>query len=82
MLIDCPGCGLQRSVWAILHGDISAAWQIYPPGIFVVVTICLLVAHLLFSIKHGATILMYSYVITALTILINYTYKIINLQLL
>lgn len=24
---DCPGCGSQRMLHALLHGDIAAAWQ-------------------------------------------------------
>lgn len=24
---DCPGCGSQRAVHALLHGDVSAAWR-------------------------------------------------------
>ena len=28
--IDCPGCGLQRSVNLLLHGEFIAAFQMYP----------------------------------------------------
>ncbi len=30
--IACPGCGLVRSVVAMLHGDLLAAWQLHPAG--------------------------------------------------
>lgn len=30
---DCPGCGSQRAIHALLNGDISAAWG-YNPFIF------------------------------------------------
>lgn len=30
---DCPGCGSQRALHALLHGDISRAWG-YNPYIF------------------------------------------------
>lgn len=25
--LDCPGCGSQRMVHALLHGDVAAAWR-------------------------------------------------------
>lgn len=25
--LDCPGCGSQRMVHALLHGDLAAAWH-------------------------------------------------------
>lgn len=27
---DCPGCGSQRMLHALLHGDIAAAWRFNP----------------------------------------------------
>jgi len=28
--LDCPGCGAQRMAYALLHGDIDAAWGYNP----------------------------------------------------
>ncbi|MBD5322399.1 MAG: DUF2752 domain-containing protein [Bacteroides sp.] len=25
--LDCPGCGSQRAIHALLHGDVAAAWH-------------------------------------------------------
>ena len=27
---QCPGCGSQRALHALLHGDVGAAWQLNP----------------------------------------------------
>lgn len=80
-LIDCPGCGLQRSVIAIFKGDFLHAWHIYPPGIFTLATLLFLVLHLLFPIRYGAVILKTLFIITVLVILVNYIYKVTNHQL-
>ncbi|MBS1520367.1 MAG: DUF2752 domain-containing protein [Bacteroidetes bacterium] len=31
--IDCPGCGFQRSVIALIQGDLHKSFQLYPPAI-------------------------------------------------
>ncbi|WP_293742721.1 DUF2752 domain-containing protein [uncultured Pedobacter sp.] len=31
--IDCPGCGFQRSFIALIQGDLSKSWSLYPPTI-------------------------------------------------
>ena len=31
--IDCPGCGFQRSVIALVQGDLHKSFGIYPPAI-------------------------------------------------
>ncbi|HVW14816.1 MAG TPA: DUF2752 domain-containing protein [Mucilaginibacter sp.] len=31
--IDCPGCGFQRSVLALVQGDMHQSFALYPPAI-------------------------------------------------
>ncbi|WP_316826714.1 DUF2752 domain-containing protein [Pedobacter miscanthi] len=31
--IDCPGCGFQRSFIALIQGNLSKSWSLYPPTI-------------------------------------------------
>lgn len=38
---DCPGCGSQRAIHALLHGDIGAAWA-YNPLLLLAVPLMLL----------------------------------------
>lgn len=79
--IDCPGCGMQRSVWALLHGDLSASWHIYPPTLFVLATLIFLVLHLSIRFSRGAYILKILFIITIVVMAANYIYKILNHQL-
>ncbi|MFM7234339.1 MAG: DUF2752 domain-containing protein [Flavobacteriales bacterium] len=30
---DCPACGTQRSIVALLKGDVASSWQLNPVGI-------------------------------------------------
>jgi hypothetical protein len=80
--LDCPGCGFQRSVVALLKGDLAASWQFYPPGIFLLSTLLLLILHLIFDLRYGAIVLKILYIVAAIVIGTNYIYKVINHQLL
>lgn len=80
-LIDCPGCGLQRSLWALAQGDFTAMWQLYPPTPFLLLTIIFLALHLIIGFRQGAHILKILFIITVLVMTVNYIYKIINHQL-
>lgn len=79
--IDCPGCGSQRSIIALLRGDIAEAWNLYPPGIFLVLTMLVLILHLTFGLKHGALLLKLLTITTVSVTVVNYIYKILNHQL-
>lgn len=81
LYIDCPGCGLQRGMLALLKGDFHASWQVYPPTIFIIATIFFLLFHLVFKFRHGAAILKYLYIVAATVIIVNYIYKIFSNQL-
>lgn len=48
---DCPGCGSQRAIHALLHGDLSAAWH-YNAALLVAIPV--LAVYLLGEIKRTA----------------------------
>lgn len=79
--IDCPGCGMQRSILSLLRFDLAGSWRVYPPGIFICATVVFLVLHLFFRFRQGAFILKLLYIVSAIAIVANYTYKIITHQL-
>ena len=80
-LLDCPGCGLQRSLLALLKGDIVLSWKLYPPTLFVLLTLAILVVHLIFNLRNGAVVLKFLFIITLLIMTVSYIYKIITHQL-
>ena len=37
--IDCPACGIQRSLISLLNGDLQESFFLYPPLLFVLIGI-------------------------------------------
>lgn len=75
--IDCPGCGLQRSVALIIKGDLTAAFNIYPAIFTILLMLVLLVLHIKFKFKNGHKYLLTLFIINILIIFINYINKFI-----
>ena len=78
---DCPGCGLQRSVLALLRGDFSASWQLHPATVPLLLFLLFTALHLKYKFREGARVVIYGSIFIATIILSNYIYKIISHQL-
>lgn len=79
--IDCPGCGLQRSVLALFRGDVVASLKLYPPTLPIIFLVIFTLIHLKFDFKNGAFLIKILYIAIAFIIIANYVYKIFNHQL-
>lgn len=75
--IDCPGCGMQRSLLLLLKGDIAASYVQYPPLIPIILLFAFLILHLIRNIKNGTAILKYGYFFCAGFVLVSYIYKLV-----
>ena len=80
--VDCPGCGMQRSLLALLKGDIVQSWYFYPPVFFIIPTLLLLVLRLTLKTDLSLSLLKFSFILTSLVVVFNYIYKITTHQLL
>jgi len=78
---DCPGCGFQRSVIALLKGDLSGSLKLYPAAIPFVLILLFTLIHLKMDFKMGAKVIKMAYGGIAIIIVINYIYKIFTSQL-
>lgn len=76
--LPCPGCGVQRSIWELLNGNIYNSIIEYPPLFTIILMILILVLHLKFEIKNGAFILKISFIINSILIILNYFYNLYN----
>lgn len=75
--MDCPGCGIQRSISFLLHGDFVDAFYMYP-GIYPLIILFLfLIFDWLKKVKFGEKIKLVLVILTLGTIVTNYLFKIL-----
>lgn len=74
---DCLGCGAQRSFVALLSGNLSESWRLYPPLILLIITFIFALLHLKFKFEKGAVIIKYLFIATVITMLANYLVKMV-----
>jgi hypothetical protein len=79
--MDCPGCGLQRGIIALLKGNWEESFRIYPAALPILFLFSFLLLHLVFKFKNGAKHLTFIFMFCACIILVHYIYKVINQQL-
>lgn len=74
--MDCPGCGLQRSIALLLNGEFLAAFKMYPAIYTLIPLFTILVLGKVISIKHADKLVMGLSIASVALILTNF---IINL---
>lgn len=79
--IECPGCGMQRAFFYLIHGDFAASLKSNPALIPLLFTFVVLLLHLFFKWKNGGKIIMYSFALTVLIMVSNYIYKVATGQI-
>lgn len=75
--VDCPGCGLQRSIVYLLQGDFAAAFEMYPAIYTIIPLFSMLLADSFFHIKYANKIIITLAVSSVALIFINYISKFI-----
>jgi hypothetical protein len=74
--MDCPGCGIQRSISHLLQGEFVNAFYMYP-GIFPLIFLFgFLTFDWFVQIKHGEQIKLWVTVFTIVTIITSYLIKV------
>lgn len=75
--IDCPGCGFQRAIIALVKGDLTQSFTLYPPAIPLVLFLgCLLFGKYLKLHTTRRLLKKYLIIIVVAMVLINYGFKI------
>lgn len=75
--IDCPGCGLQRSVSLILQGEFIAAFKMYPAIYSLILLFGFLLLDNFYKTKFSNLIIISLTSLSVIFILTNYILKLI-----
>jgi hypothetical protein len=73
--LDCPGCGIQRSLSLLLQRDFVAAFKMYPAIYSLLLLFGFLLLDNFFKIKFSNTIIITLTSVTIILILMNYFLK-------
>ncbi len=74
--IECPGCGFQRSFWALFQGDFYTSFHLFPATIPLLLTFLVLALHLKFKFKNGAKAITVLFTSTAVIMVTSFIVKI------
>ncbi len=76
--VECPGCGLQRSIAFLISGDFFAAFQMYPAIFTLIPLFIVVVANALVPFKHAQRLTIYLSISSVALILINFLINLLN----
>jgi hypothetical protein len=80
--IDCPGCGFQRSVLALLKGHLQQSFSLYPPTTALLITAVWWLADSLFKVDSSTQIIKKTmFIVTALIVTVSYAVKLSHLHI-
>ena len=77
--IDCTGCGIQRSLIALLKGNIIESFQYHAAVIPFIVTIIILIVQLIIKHEKGGKWAMWAFTATTTITIAQYIIKQITL---
>lgn len=73
--IDCMGCGIQRSIIALLKGNFAESFYYYPALFPMSFLFLFSIIHVIFKLKHGTSIIKYQFIFVVAIVLINFIIK-------
>lgn len=73
--IECPGCGMQRSLIALLKGNIIESIQCHAGVIPFIITIIILIIQLIIKHEKGGKWVMWAFIVTTAITIVQYIIK-------
>jgi len=75
--VECMGCGTQRSIDLLLHGDLVGAFKMFPAIYTMIIFGIVLLLHFLDKSRNYSKAIIIMAITNGIIMLINYIYKII-----
>jgi len=73
--MDCPGCGIQRSISLLFQGDIVNSFLMYPALIPIIFLLGFLIFDMFVTVRNGEQLKLWGTIIAIGTILTSYIIK-------
>ncbi|MGB3592523.1 MAG: DUF2752 domain-containing protein [Nonlabens sp.] len=74
--MDCPGCGIQRSISFLLQGNLEASIKMYPALIPAIILVLVLLINLVWDFKFAEKLKLWLTILVLSTVFISYFSKI------
>jgi hypothetical protein len=74
--VECPGCGMQRSISLIFQGQFLAAFKMYPAIYTIFILALFLIFNLFVKFKHDYKVKMGLIILNVLIVVVSYIFKI------
>lgn len=74
--VECPGCGMQRSISLIFQGQFLAAFKMYPAIYTIFILALFLIFNFFVKFKHDYKVKMGLIILNVLIVVISYIFKI------
>ena len=73
--VDCLGCGIQRALSLLIHGEFIAAFKMYPAIYTLLFLALIIVLNFFYKIKYAQRIISILAAINVLIIVVSYLIK-------
>ncbi|CAM1353562.1 DUF2752 domain-containing protein [Tenacibaculum insulae] len=73
--VDCLGCGIQRALNLIVHGEFIAAFKMYPAIYTLLIFVGIIIINLFYKLKYAQKIISILAIINIFIIVISYVIK-------
>lgn len=75
---ECPGCGTQRAIIALLKGNVFESLTIHPGVLLFMITFLMLIVQLFVQFKKGGWIIMCLFILSVAATLVNYVIRFLH----